>query len=324
MNQVLSEIVSILSEKCILSLLSWGGGIYASLLPHHFLEFCDADYVCCGTVEEIDKVKPAYHLIDTDTQILQSSRGCIRKCGFCGTYKIEPQFSYKRSIWHEVCKKRVIFYDNNLLANPYIENILDEMIRLRRHKKIHYIEAQSGIDARLLTKTIATKLYKAGFKNITFAWDGKYEDKETIDRAIQLLTGAGYNPRDIRAFILYNYDVSYLECEEKRVHLFKRGLQVMPCRYIPLTSTRDGYNPYLKSQSSSDYYIHMGWTDAEVRMFKRNCRQHNICIRFRWNFYSSKAEHKAISLDEVERLQGLSSVEARGCGCFDPSLVRFV
>ena len=49
-------------------------------------------------------------------------------------------------------KKKVIFYDNNLLANEYIENILEELIELKKEKKITYVESQSGFDGRILRK----------------------------------------------------------------------------------------------------------------------------------------------------------------------------
>ncbi len=79
-------------------------------------------------------------------------RGCIRKCGFCGTYIIEPKFLSKKTIKDEIIKKKLVFYDNNLLANPYIKNILEELIELKKEHKISYVESQSGFDGRILRK----------------------------------------------------------------------------------------------------------------------------------------------------------------------------
>lgn len=292
------------------------GGIYATLLPQHCKEYTGCDTVIRGVVEEVEAYPPEYDLVCVDYQILHTSRGCIRNCDFCATYKIEPMYKCKRSIRKEITKKRLIFYDNNLLANPYFENILHELIRLRRHRKITYCEAQSGIDARLLTETIAEKLYQAGFRNIQFAWDGHYSEKEDIKRTVTLLTNAGYRPHEIKVFILYNYKISYNECEKKRAFLSRLGVQTTPCRYIPPSATRDGYNPYKRQQTSEEYYIHTGWTDAQVRAFKRNCRQHNICKRYNWKYWTRKAEKKQISKEERKTIQTLTVEQAQRKGYF--------
>ena len=295
------------------------GGIYASLLPEHCKEYCDFDEIIKGTVEEVEQYNPCYELVDVEYQIIQTTRGCIRNCSFCGTYKIEPHFSYKKSIRREIVKKKLIFYDNNLLANPYIDNILNELIRLRRHKKIHECDSQSGIDARLLTQEIADKLHKAGFKKIRFAWDRGYEEHENIRQQTQLLLNAGYRARDIQVFILYNYEVTYNESEKKRAYMSKLGVQTAPCRYIPLDATSDGYNPYKQSQTREEYYIHPRWTDTEVRAFKRNCRQHNICKRYGWNYWTRPAEKHQIPIEDISALQQLTEEEAEQKGIFNPN-----
>lgn len=272
------------------------GGIYASLLPEHCKKYCGVDEVITGNVKEIDETKLDYKQVDVPYQILQTTRGCIRNCSFCGTYKIEPHFSYKKSIRREIVKKKLIFYDNNLLANPYIDNILNELIRFKKHHKIQECDAQSGIDARLLTQEIADKLHQAGFKKIRFAWDGGYKEHENIRQQTQLLLNAGYRAKDIQVFILYNYEVTYNESEKKRAYLSKLGVQTAPCRYISLDAISDGYNPYKQSQTREEYYIHPRWTDAEVRAFKRNCRQHNICKRYGWNYWTRPAEKHQIPI----------------------------
>ena len=91
------------------------GGIYASLMPQHCKEYTGCEDVIFGTIDEAEKLIPAYDLVDVNYQILHTTRGCIRKCGFCGTYIIEPEWKCKKSIKDEVIKKRLIFYDNNLL-----------------------------------------------------------------------------------------------------------------------------------------------------------------------------------------------------------------
>ncbi len=98
------------------------------------------------------KVIPAYDLVDVDYQIIHTTRGCIRRCGGCGVYQIEPEWLCKKSIKDEIIMKKIIFYDNNILANKYIENILNELIELKKAHKISYVESQSGFDGRILRK----------------------------------------------------------------------------------------------------------------------------------------------------------------------------
>ena len=98
------------------------GGIYASLLPDHCKEYTGCDDVILGPIEGAEKCPPAYDLVNVDYQIIHTTRGCIRQCGFCGTYIIEPEWLCKKTIKDEILrngKKKVIFYDNNLLANEY-------------------------------------------------------------------------------------------------------------------------------------------------------------------------------------------------------------
>ena len=112
------------------------GGIYASLMPDHCKKYTGCDEVILGIINDAEQLIPAYDLVDVDYQIIHTTRGCVRKCGFCGTYIIEPEWLCKKSIKNEIFMKKIIFYDNNLLANKYIDNILDELIELKKEKKI--------------------------------------------------------------------------------------------------------------------------------------------------------------------------------------------
>lgn len=165
------------------------GGIYASLMPDHCKEYTKCDDVILGPIPEADELIPDYSLVDVDYQILHTSRGCIRKCGFCGTYIIEPEWTCKKSIKDEIIKKKLVFYDNNLLANYYIEDILNELIELKKERKITYVESQSGFDGRILRKKpyLAKMLKDAGFKNPKIAWDYGLVQAPKIKEQLDLL-----------------------------------------------------------------------------------------------------------------------------------------
>lgn len=290
------------------------GGIYASLMPKHCKEYTGCDDVIMGTIDEAEKLKPAYDLVDVNYQILHTTRGCIRKCGFCGVYIIEPKWRCKKTIKNEITKKRLIFYDNNLLANPYIENILDELIELKKERKISYLESQSGFDGRVLLKKpeIAKKLKKAGFKNPKIAWDHEVKQARLIKKQIDILIDAGYKAKEISIFMIYNYELDYEEMEKKRVYCAKWGVQITDCRYRPLNQTFDEYNPNKrKGQTNKDYWINPNWTDSEIRKFRRNVRRHNICMRHEVDYHSSLLERKKVPKIESQALREMDYNKAK-------------
>ena len=208
--------------------------------------------VFVGVWKEVEDYIPDYSLIDEiDFQIIHTSRGCTRRCGCCGVYQIEPEFEYKNSIKKEVIKKNIVFYDNNLLANPYIGDILRELYELKKERKLSYCESQSGFDGRILLENpnIAEMLKKANFKYPKIAWDGSYCESESIKKQIDILIDAGYKAKDISVFILYNSDYDFSEMENKRVKCWEWNVQISDCRYRPLDQIFDKYSG-LKKKSN--------------------------------------------------------------------------
>ena len=270
------------------------GGVYASLMPEHCKKYTGCDYVIQGPIEEVDEYEADEDLIDIDFQILHTSRGCPRRCKFCGVYDIEEKWKCKYSIKKEIKKKKIVFYDNNILANEYIEFILDELIELKKQKKIKYVESQSGIDGRIIKEKpfLAIKLFKAGFKNIKIAWDGPLDEYKSIERQIIILEESGFKRNEIGIFMIYNAHLSFEEVEKKRMKCAEWGVQVVGCRYIPLNQVYDNYNPFISNQTNDDYFINEknGWTDLKNKKFKKNIRLGNICVRYRLDFYSKTIE----------------------------------
>jgi radical SAM superfamily enzyme YgiQ (UPF0313 family) len=86
------------------------GGIYASLMPNH-AKASGCDDVKVGLYEngKAEDFEPAYDLVNVDYQVIHASRGCFRKCNFCGTWKIEPDVTCKKSIKHEIKKRELSF-----------------------------------------------------------------------------------------------------------------------------------------------------------------------------------------------------------------------
>jgi hypothetical protein len=264
------------------------GGIYASLMPEHCKQ-SGCDEVFIGIDKSVEKFKPAYDLVNVDYQIVHTSRGCLRKCKFCGTWKIEPEFISKKSIKDEICSNKVIFYDNNFLANPYIKDILIELRDTMFNGRVVYSESQCGIDGRLLTPEIANLLKQARFLNPRIAWDHSYKQQTMIKKQLDILVGAGYPVNDIYVFMIYNFEQDYYEMMKKLKQCKKWGVQIADCRYRPLNQTYDNYNPR-KKQTNDDYFIHPNWTDKQIKLFRKKVREQNIMIRHGFNFYSRELE----------------------------------
>lgn len=296
------------------------GGIYASLFPaDEVKELTGCDEVVKGVIKEAEAYEPAYELLDNinenplDYQIMHTSRGCERKCAFCGTWIIEPEFISEKTIKDRIKYKKIVFYDNNLLMNPHIEDIFKELIELKKSHKISWCESQSGLDGRILLKYphLAKMMKKAGFRYPRIAWDWKYEKYPDIKKQLDLLIEAGYHTKDIYVFVIYNWNIPFEEMEMKRKKCWEWKVQIADCRYRPLSQLYDNYKSSIIEQTSKDYYIHenYGWTDEKVKLFRRNVRRQNICVRHDFPIYSKAFEHKMFGKEIILNLRKLKSLE---------------
>ena len=275
----------------------WVGGIYATLHKEtpEFKKNAKRFRVLVhsGIHTEAEKFLPDYTLLKSPVNhhITHAMRGCIRKCAFCGTWRIEPKLKCKTAdqIIDELIKadkNKVIFFDNNFLANPHIKEILRKLAVLKVNNRPVLFESQSGFDGRLLEKDpeLADLLKKARFKEIRIAWDNSLSDEHSIKKQIDHLVNAGYPAKEIYIFMIYNFNRSYEAMLKKLKCCKKWGVQIVDCRYRPLTITEDNYNSkkFKDGQTNKDYYIHeiSGWTDSKIRDFRKRVRQHNAEIRY--------------------------------------------
>jgi len=315
------------------------GGIYASLLPEDdVINYTGCDAVHQGVIPEVEEFtsnhKPAYDLIQNnnphpiDYQIIHASRGCDRECSFCGVWKIEPEFLAKESISNEIFASKVVFYDNNFLMNPHIEDILVDLFERKKRGEISWVESQSGLDGRLLLSNphLADLLKNVGFRYPRIAWDTSYGRWEKIYQQIQILVEAGFNRRDIFVFMLYNNNLPFEVLENKRKKCWEWKVQISDCRFRPLDQLHDFYNPNKREQTSDDYYIHPSWSDSQIRQFRRNVRRQNICVRYRLDYYSSMLERKKVPHGVAKKLRDLNSLskskiilDKHGIDYWDPS-----
>ena len=273
------------------------GGIYATLHYNrkYFKKKLEHYNVKChvGLHSEAEAYYPDYSLLNgsVDHHVTNAMRGCIRKCRFCGVWKIEPKRSCKTSdeLLEEikaVGKNKVIFFDNNFLANKNIKEILSDLANLKLDGKPVKFECQSGFDGRLFENDsdLAVLMKRAHFQKIRIAWDNSLSDRWSVKRQLDYLVQAGYNAKDISIFMIYNFDIPYETMLKKLDYCGNWGVQITDCRYRPLNSLDDNYNPakFKTGQTKNDYYIHTksGWTDQKIRDFRKRVRQHNIWIRY--------------------------------------------
>jgi len=231
------------------------GGIYATLCEEHLREtFKDRIKIHKGLYDEVEDILPDYSLVpEWNGSIVFSSRGCIRKCPFCAVKVLEPEFKAKKSIKHLIHPKhkKVILWDNNILASPYWEDIFQELEELKLE-----VDFNQGIDARLINEKVVSRLKKLKISLIRFAYDTQGIRKH-LKHAIDLLKSAGFKGRRMLIYCLYNnpFEKDTPETFLNRIQdLIDWGVVSYPMRYEPL-------EPREKNTYISPY-----WTSEQLEM----------------------------------------------------------
>lgn len=211
------------------------GGIYASLCEDHLREsFKDRIIIHKGLVDEVEDILPDYSIVpDWKTSIIFSSRGCVRKCQFCSVNILEPEFTAKHSIRHLVYPghKKIVLWDNNILASPTWENIFQELEELNLE-----VDFNQGLDARLITPRVIERLQKLRLPIVRLAYD-TLAIRNSLKNTIDLLKLAGFKGRQIVVYCLYNnpFDNDNPETFLNRIKdLIDWGVVSYPMRYEPL------------------------------------------------------------------------------------------
>lgn len=276
------------------------GGILPSLAKNYCIERFGSEHIHEGLLPQAEIFDADYNLLenDLDLQVLISTRGCIRRCSFCYAWKLEGHIkNYPiEQVTSWIRKRRVIFYDNNILAHPEIEKFLEALAKVRVDGRVVNYECQSGFDGRILQqRPELVKLLKlARFRHPRIAWDSSLEDMDNIKEQLDVLEQGGYQHGSVQVFMLYNYDLSPKEIEQKRIQCWKWGVQVMDCRFRPLDQFHDNYSA-TKEQTRTDYHIHNGWTDQSIKMTRMAFRRQNIQVRYnKFPFHSKYFERKKL------------------------------
>jgi len=219
--------------------------------------------------QPIEDLIPDYSILDqisyrypvTDAYFTYASRGCIRKCSFCGVPKLEGDLYETPSLSSVVQgienlygpKKDLILMDNNVVASPRFKEIIAEIrdlgftagAKLKRGRIPiqRRVDFNQGVDARILCRdpvflrelsTICIQPLRIAFDHIGLR--RPYETAIRYAHAVGLKELSNYmlynfhdSPADLYRRMLMNIELN----EELNIRIFS-----FPMRYQP-TNMKD-------------------------------------------------------------------------------------
>jgi len=157
-----------------------------------------------------------------DAYFAYASRGCIRKCSFCGVPKLEgalydtPSLSLIVNGIEQLygSKKDLILMDNNVVASPRFKEIMGEIrelgfgvgAKLKRGKKSlkRRVDFNQGVDARILAKDpmFLRELASACIDPLRIAFD-HWGLREPYEQSIRYAHKNGLT--QLSNYMLYNF-----------------------------------------------------------------------------------------------------------------------
>jgi hypothetical protein len=171
----------------------------------------------------LDQIREQYVYPVNDAYFAYASRGCVRKCHFCGVPKLEGAQRDAQSITaliHAIDerhgrKRDLMLMDNNVVASPNYKNIIAEIrdigfergATFRRPGKPavqRRVDFNQGVDARILCKdkmylqemaTIAIKPLRIAFDHLGV--------RKAYETAIHMAHEVGLH--DLSNYMLYNF-----------------------------------------------------------------------------------------------------------------------
>jgi len=255
------------------------GGILASLLPDDLFNETGIQPVE-GLLNDpkkieqdddviIDDLPPDYEILkqvenisfkysNTDSYLGYTTRGCVRKCGFCAVKTFEPKFISYVDMKEVVAgiiaksgeKQNLILMDNNVLASPEFDRIIDDIKELRfvkgatfgKTKRKRIVDYNQGLDARKLNQHKMKRLAEIPLEPMRLAFDS-IRLKQVYLKAVRL--AHSYGQKEMSNYILYNYDdtpedfyerlkINIDLNEEFKNDAIKTSIYSFPMRYIPL------------------------------------------------------------------------------------------
>lgn len=220
----------------------------------------------------IEDLTPDYSILDqieyqypvNDAYFTYASRGCVRKCKFCGVPALEGAQRDTNSLSSVVEnvsrlygeKKDLILMDNNVVASANFKEIIAEIIDLGFERGASLkrgrvpvqrrVDFNQGVDARILCKDpmYLRELSRIAIKPLRIAFD-HLGVKKPYEQAIRYSADAGLT--DLSNYMLYNFHDSPADLFERmrlNVSLNEElGIRIFsfPMRYQPVTRPDRGH-----------------------------------------------------------------------------------
>lgn len=197
-----------------------------------------------------------YHYPVHDAYFAYASRGCVRKCQFCGVPKLEGAQRDAKSITdlvngiiaHHGEKKDLMLMDNNVVASENYQNIIAEIrdlgfqagAKLTRGKStaMRRVDFNQGVDARILCKDIMylKEMSTIAIKPLRIAFD-HIGVRKPYETAIRMSHEVGIY--ELSNYMLYNFHDSPDDLYERmRLNIDlneELGIRIysFPMRYQP-------------------------------------------------------------------------------------------
>lgn len=158
---------------------------------------------------QVELIKPDYDLYPSEYSQGFTTRGCIRKCGFCIVPLKEGKLRPVQhpAAFHDDRFDTCMLMDNNLFGakKEWVKSVLSWF-----HESGVKMLSPQGWDARLMTEEYAGLLKGIRHpKGLHFAWD-KRGDEPAIVAAISLLKDAGFDLKhDVSFYVLAGYESTF-------------------------------------------------------------------------------------------------------------------
>ncbi|MDE2847265.1 MAG: radical SAM protein [Gemmatimonadota bacterium] len=230
----------------------------------------------------IEDLVPDYSILEhidyrypvSDAYFTYTSRGCIRKCAFCGVPKLEGGQRDTNSLTAIVQgvsrlygeKRDLILMDNNVVASANLKDIIAEIVdlgfergatlRRGRYELKRRVDFNQGVDARILCKApmYLEQLSRIALKPLRIAFD-HLGLKKPYAQAIRYAASAGLT--ELSNYMLYNFHDSPRDLYERmrlNVDLNEElGIRIFsfPMRYQPVTRPDRGH----VGENWNSYYL---------------------------------------------------------------------
>jgi hypothetical protein len=164
----------------------------------------------------------AYTYPVRDAYFAYASRGCIRKCSFCGVPKLEGDLRETESLGAVIraieerhgAKKDLILMDNNIVASPKFKDVVAEIIDLGftpgatlkrgRYSYKRRVDFNQGVDARILCKDpmYMRELSRIAIRPVRIAFD-HWGTREPYEKSVRYAHEFGLD--DLSNYMLYNF-----------------------------------------------------------------------------------------------------------------------